>query len=496
MGLIGRAGEQRPSPLLDAEARDDVGEAGPLSSRAELELCADAPAQTHARDRFEGVKAAANKVGDAFDRSCRSVTRTLDRIDDAVLGTIQRPMNAVDALEAAAKRTCSLLHVDDRIAELSPGDTYRLYASVDGAVAGVGGRVKGIQEITRSTDGTYKLVVQGEAGAGMLKRVRVYGIRGQTSAFLNGGAKMEFKFATADEAAQAARSFMGPTAGAISGWMEDGARGVIADATFNTKALRKNLKAVELTGSVSAEIAAQLGLRGQLGAGFLASLGGIAQSAVRLQFQDGAPNQMVLRQHVIPEGVVTGHVANAKTSHLTVCAVEIAHRFDLPDGLASFDLGRRPDQAIKQLAENARATGDLTVSIDAETQGVLAANPAYLNTSTSHGGMETSVTFNGRTADILDCGGLQAALCGNLEEALTRLSPVVKTTVLATPTLTQELGLSWGIGNGLHSYALDVRGQTVARQDPIVEGDGDLQDARRLIEDLIENARSPDFQIG
>lgn len=487
MGLIGRTGDH--APLLLREAADGSNPAAAEPTAPGGVVVCDERTPALPRDRFEGVKAAAGRVGDAVDRSLKAMGDRLDRLDDAMLSAVQRPGEAIEALKETTRRTTRLLHVEERIRDLGPGDSYRLHASVDGSVAGIGGKVKGTQEITRTADGGFKLVVEGEAGAGLFSRIRMHGLRGQSSAFLNGGARVEFQFSTVEDTARAARAFMGPGTGAVSGWMEGGARAVIADIAFDPRVLRKNLTAIELGGGISAELAGELGLRGQLGAGCLGTLEGTADARARIElFEDGA-DQLVLRQRVVPSGKTTGHVGNARTSHSTICGIELAHRFDLPEGFDTVAVGRRPHEAVQQLAEAARTTGKLSVLVDAETQSVLSADPSWLRTSASHGGREIQLMFSGRTEEILASGGLQAALRGDLETALSLLSPAVETSVVVTPFQSHEFGLSWGVGVGVNSYGMDVRGRTIDREDPLVDSKGELQDARRLIEDMIKNPR-------
>ncbi|MGA9524052.1 MAG: hypothetical protein WBV82_21505 [Myxococcaceae bacterium] len=457
-----------------------IGRIGELAGRAAY--AAKNTVEKAVRNVADELSDRAGKVRDVVAERQRDV---FEKVRTAVTETGSQ-------IAKEAEEAVGMLQVEDRIEELGVGDSYKLQAGIDGSGLGIAGRLQGTQTITKDADGGFTLAVNGQAGAGLMARLGATGAGARASAFVNAGATVEFKFATADEAADAARMFMGPKLGGISGLVDGGLKEAIDGVISNPEIFRKNLSAFELSGGVSGDLAAQLGVAGgKLGAGLQGLLQGRADASARIEFKDGEAPQLALRQTVQVNGNASANmVAGASVGGTGKMMIE--ERFELPQGLDPLDVVKDPEGTANRIADSAKRTGELSVTLS----GMGHASKTLGATGSKVGGkgtggdqLETELKLTGKARDVLESGGLKAALDGDLQLALDRLSPVVTVEAKVAPVRIQEAGGTLEGGIGLASAGISLTGTLTDKQAPIAQASGTLDEVLQELSDELKRTR-------
>ncbi|WP_257461572.1 hypothetical protein [Archangium lipolyticum] len=405
-----------------------------------------------------------------------------------------------------ARDTTSLLAIEKDIKALGPGDSYALNASLDGSAFGLAGRLKGSQTITHNKDGTYTLAVNGEAGVGLMSRTGSTGAGTVTAdAFANQSATVEFKFDSAEEVAEAARTFLGPIGGGISGALDGGFQGAIDGATPDYDALLENISAVEISPNVSASVLAEVGFGGASGTsgpadkaggtqqannflGISAGASGKASVSARIEFGDEGPPQLVLSQSVNASVSDSASIPGLEGSIGGSGTVTVQERFTLPEDFSIGDAVRDPLNAAKEIASNAKRTGEVSVTLAANVRGGLGAKAP--NAVGKRGGeLEAKLKFTGGAQDILDSGALQAATRGNFSRAYSALADVTRVEATLTPIETQNTQVSYKGGDGVDSVGVSFGATSIDRQEPILEYKGTVRKATNELAQALEQYR-------
>ncbi|KFA89750.1 hypothetical protein [Archangium violaceum] len=405
-----------------------------------------------------------------------------------------------------ARDTTSLLAIEKDIEALGPGDSYSLNASLDGSAFGLAGRLSGSQTITHNQDGTYTLAVNGEAGVGLMSRTGSTGAGTVTAdAFANQSATVEFTFDSADEVAEAARTFLGPIGGGVSGALDGGIQGAIDGATPDYDALLENISAVEISPNVSASVLAEVGFGGTSGTsgpantpggtqqadsflGISAGASGKASVSARIEFGDEGPPQLVLSQSVNASVSDSASIPGLEGSIGGSGTVTVQERFELPEDFSVGDAVRDPLNAAKEIASNARRTGEVSVTLGANVSGALGANVP--GAAGNRGGeLEAELTFTGGAQDILDSGALQAALQGNFSRAYSALANITQVEATLTPIQTQSTQVSAKGGDGADSLGVSFGATSIDRQEPILEYQGTVQKATQELAQALKQYR-------
>ena len=397
------------------------------------------------------------------------------------------------------------------IDNLGDGDTHTLH--VGGSVSGAGltGQAEGNIEITRGKDDSgkpeYTVSVDAQLGGGV-GGIITQGTRGELSgsATANVGGKVELKFGTPEEAKKAVDTVMATAATAAGGpaGLAADQLGVI-DHIFGASPadlgkLRGNISAVEVQGNVAAEIAAEGGTNLQ---GLSGSAGVKAQHTARVEFENGKPSAVVLKQKLSGEaagaagtgGVVSGE-ANAGVSG----SIEVEERFKIPKDFQLGDLAT--SEGRKKLGKGVEAK----VTFEAELQGgaAVGVTGGPVEASLNKGeGVKATASVKGNPLAILRSGAGNEILRGNFDGALDRLAKVpsdqgglvVEASLERFRTTGIEGGLSIGAGGNGGSLEIGAGTKDFADQ-KLAEYKGDVNkvrgDVNRLVGQVRDNALDPE----
>ncbi|NMO15129.1 hypothetical protein HPC49_04310 [Pyxidicoccus fallax] len=405
----------------------------------------------------------------------RGLAETAERGIDFVAGVGR---NVIDSL----KDKVDFLAIEDRLEELGPNDSYQLSASIDGSVYGIGGRLEGSQTITKNEDGTYTLAVEGEAGAGVMASLERKGAELSADRFSNTSATVEFTFDSAKEAAEAARTFLGPVAGGVSGLIDGGIQGALEGATPDYPALLDNVSALELNPNTSSTLV------GELSGGRFASLGvGNSQELganVRLEFGDGAP-KLVLNQYTSISAETAGSIPGVKGELRGDVKLQVEESFELPEGISVSDVLSDPDGVVKELAKTAVRTGEVSVSLTADVK----AEGKLPFAGTLGGEAEAKLEFTGGVDEVFGSGGLQSLLRGRFGTAFNQFAGVTQLKATLTPYDTDVTEYSKGFGRGLTSFGGGFSATTIDRKDPTFEYSGTVADVRDQLREEVQRLR-------
>ena len=404
--------------------------------------------------------------------AAREAAETAERGVDFVQGVGRK---VIDSL----KDKVDVLAIEDQLEDLGPNDSYQLSASIDGSAYGIGGRLEGTQTVTKNEDGTYTLAVEGEAGAGLMANLKNKGTELSGEAFSNTSATVEFTFDSAKEAADAARTFLGPVAGGVSGFLDGGLGGALDGATPDYPALLDNVSALELNPSSSSALVGELG-GGKLGLGSSRELG----ANVRLEFGDGAP-KLVLNQYTSVSAETAGSIPGVKGELSGDVKLQVEESFELPEGISVSDVLKDPDGVVKELAKTAVHTGEVSVSLtaDVKAQGKLPIVGGF------GGQAEAKLEFSGGVDEVFGSGGLESLVRGQFGTAFDQFAKVTQLKATLTPYDTDVTEFSQGFGRGAFSFGGGVSATTTDRKDPTFEYSGTVKDVRDNLRDEVNRLR-------
>ena len=402
------------------------------------------------------------------------------------------------------------------IDKLGTGDKYTLglggSASVEGAKVYGAGQI----EVSKGDDGAYTVAVDGKVGGGIYGQLGAsVGGKAEASgeATLGVGGKVEFKFATAEEAKRATEVLLRQAAvSAVASSPAGIAAGPLAQQAIGPSAedlkfLGDNISALELRGEAAAKIGGELGLgeRGVAVAGAFGEAKVETVAAARIEFEKGKPPTLVVKQDYTGEvsaGVKAGlDYSNGAPKNPNEASllpslggsakgtVSVESRITLPSNINVANLKQDPLGTIKAAGVEMgnSAQSKVTVTLEGNGQAV-----------GTGGGMEAKVEFSAKPADLMRSGAIQQALAGNFEGAFKAAGD--KTEVKASLTPFTKHGVSLSPEVSIMGFGVGLEGQAV-RQDmadkPLWEFKGNATQAGQGVDkflkdhpELVEAARA------
>ena len=247
----------------------------------------------------------ANGYDDAADELVGrhgTLEEVLDQAKDAGAATAEAAGYVVDIIENAGEPVLTFikekavepivdlfidaLGIDDGVDSLeNPGDTFTIGGYVE-VNAEVHARVDASLECTMNEDGTYTVAadVEGELGAHLTAGLASGGPE------LEQGARVEFTFATAEEAKEAMEAMALAAAGSSLVAAAPGGPALVTGIAGGTMAmLQENISAIEFSAEVSAELDASLANVGGLTPDLSAYGEVSAGTTYRMEFRDEGP---------------------------------------------------------------------------------------------------------------------------------------------------------------------------------------------------------------
>ncbi|MHB8872485.1 MAG: hypothetical protein ACYC8T_02250 [Myxococcaceae bacterium] len=271
-----------------------------------------------ATDLGEGVL---HVVSEAGEFAVDVTQNTVDLVGDAASWTADQVGNAAQyAIEQGLKLAGPVLDkvrdlaregidkglgISENIDSLQPGDKLSVGGSFE-AQLGVQIEASADLQVAMDTgpDGRPIYTVSGEVEAGV-----GIGVGGSGTAGVGG--KMEFTFDNPEDAAKAAKILAAGAAGVVA---LGSPAAVLAPALLpspdDLSFLHRNLKSVEVSGSVGAEFEAAAGVEGEVE----------GEAAFRLDFEDGKPVSMTRETEVAVQGSAGGPLEMFEGSGLTIPA--------------------------------------------------------------------------------------------------------------------------------------------------------------------------------
>ncbi len=395
------------------------------------------------------------------------------------------PVGTTQDIIEFARDTVDLLAIEENIEDLGPGDSYSLDASLDGSVYGIAGRLEGSQTITKNEDGSFTLAVTGQAGLGLMSRSGTTGAGTLTAdAYANHSGTVEFTFDSAEETAEAARTFLGPVGGAVSGALDGGLDGALEGATPDYDSLLENISAVEISPSISGGILAEVGF-GQRGGssgteesgasaepksilGISAGISGEASVGARIEFPDDGPPKLIVSQSIDVSVADSASIPGLKANLSGGASVTVEESFELPEGFSIGDAISDPLTAAQEIASSARRTGEVSVTLSGHVAG---------GVKSKGGELEAELRFTGGVDEVLDSGAIEDAVQGRFGKAFAALEEITEVEASLTPVTTDTTGVSYQGGDGVDSVGVSFSSTTVDRHDPILEYQGTLDEA-------------------
>ncbi|WP_164012344.1 hypothetical protein [Pyxidicoccus trucidator] len=387
---------------------------------------------------------------------------------------------------------------------LGDGDSHTLH--VGGSVSGAGltGKAEGNIEISRGKDDSgkdeYTVSVDAQVGGG-IGGILTQGTKGELSgsATANVGGKVELKFGSAKEAKEAVDTMMATAATAAAGPAGAAADqlGVI-DHIFGASPgdlgkLRDNISAVEVQGNIAAEISAEGGTSLQ---GLSGSADVQAQHTARVEFENGQPSAVVLKQKISgnAEGAVsTGGGVSGEVNGGVSGSIEVEERFNIPKDFQLSDLATSEGRG--RLVKDAEAK----VTFEAELQGgrAVGVTSGPVEASLNQGeGVKATASVKGNPQAILESGAGGEILRGNFDGALDKLGRVpsdkgglvVEASLERFRTTGIEGGLSVGAGGNGGSLEIGAGTKDFA-DEKLAEYKGDVNQVRRDVDRLVNKVR-------
>ncbi|WP_434381620.1 hypothetical protein [Melittangium boletus] len=444
-----------------------------------------------ARSVGGAVADTARSVGGAVADTARSVGGAVADTAQTVGGAVAEGAQAAGGLaNELADKYLNQLDVKSRVGELGVGDTWTAGGSVDvdGRVAQVG--VDGDVAVTR-TDKGYVVSVDGQVAAGVgVSAEGMGGAGASANAQLQAGARVEFTYATPEEATQAARAFMGPTGMASSIISGDGVSG----ATVDPRSLMDHMSAVEFSGGAAAGMAADVGYPGMSAE---ASGNAEAEVKVRIERDPSQPNKPA--ELVVQESYSVNYAAEAKAGsenygpNASAAAgfqgkVTAEQRMVLPPDVT-------PGSALADpTGTTARLTGQFlndprsTMSVTLQTQTTANAQVnGEAPPDTAH-----TIKLTGNPRQVLDSGALDQALHGDFLGAARTLAPITSAEA-KTETVDTEDQTYVDYG-GVNAEASTTDREVVARQGDTRDANGRVTD-RYTGEELLRDILSGQVEV-
>lgn len=399
----------------------------------------------------------------------------------------------------------------DAIDGLGDGDKHTLHVGGSVSASGLTGAAEGNIEISRGKDDKgkdeYTVSVDAQVGGGV-GGIITQGTKGELSgsATANVGGKVELKFDNAKDAKKAVDTIMATAATGATGVTGLAADKLgIIDHVFGASPadlgkLKDNISAVEVQGNVAAEIAAEGGTSLQ---GLSGGAGVKAQHTARVEFENGQPSAVVLKQTLSGNaegGVSGGTVGTGGVSGSVNGSIEVEEKFNIPEGFELSDLAT--SEGRSKLVKEAEAKVTFSAELQGGTSAGLTGGPVEASLEQGEG-VKGTASVKGNPVAILQSGAGQEILRGNFDGALDKLGRVptgkgglvVEASLERFRTTSINGGLSIGAGGNGGSVEIGAETQDVADQ-KLAEYKGDVNKVRRDVDQLVDqvhdNALDPE----
>ncbi|SES88017.1 perilipin family protein [Stigmatella erecta] len=409
-----------------------------------------------------------NRMGEALQNA--PTANPLQKMANQVTGgLLQTGADLVRDPVETARAAQDALTLSSEVDSLKEGESAKVSLSGEGNVALVSAKAKGELEVKRNKEadgGGYTVSVNGEVGAGVAAKLGAKGAADAgASAYGTAGAKVEFKFATAEEAKQAtdliSRAAVTAGAGVANPLAGVAANQVLGDPLSEVASLKDNVSAMEfklgaegsLTGSVGAS-----GLGDVVGVGAKASLNGKTDATARVEFKDGHPAKVALKQSVELSGQVGASAgldipgSNGSSASLPGGAsaegkaglkVELEQSFNLPKDFDPASLVTDPSGAARQIQATAQDSQQVKLTATDSRQGSL--KGLGFNGSA---GQEVKIEMTAKAADLARSGAVDRLLEGDIGQAVTQAGSAVQTKTTLQEKVTEGNNLSVGLHAG------------------------------------------------
>ncbi|WP_232293605.1 hypothetical protein [Stigmatella aurantiaca] len=388
-------------------------------------------------------------------------------------GVLQTGADVVRDPVETARTAKDALTLSSEVDSLKPGESAKVSLSGEGNVALVGAKAKGEMEVKRNKDeegGGYTVSVNGEVGAGVVAKLGAKGAaEAGASAYGTAGAKVEFKFATAEEAKRAtdaiSRAALTAGAGAANPVAGVAANEVLGDPLSDVAALKDNVSAMEFKVGAEGNLSGSIGTKGLgdvVGVGAKASLDGKVDTTARVEFKDGHPSKVSIKQGA-ELGAQAGASAglnvpgsNGSSASLPGGAsidgkagvkVELEQSFNLPKDFDPSSLVTDPSNAARQINATAQDSQQVKLTVTDSRQGSL--KGLGFNGSA---GQEVKVEMTAKPEDLARSGAVDSLLEGDIGRAVTQAGDAIQTKATLQEKVTEgnnaSVGLHVGVGGG------------------------------------------------
>ena len=414
-----------------------------------------------------------------------------------------------------------VLNVNKQVETLEPGESISTSLGVEGDGAGIAAKINGEMSVRRldadsvaanGGKGEYVVRVGGEVGVGVMAKAGAKFAEAGAEAFATAGGQVEFRFDTKEEAMAATKTIAEFAAVSALSTMPMGfaasyaANHALGNPAADLAKLKDNLTAVEVKVGVEGQAKASAGLSGsrmlgakggdgvddaaaaagksglgqkikdnalgQLKAEVGAKVSADVEMTARLEFKNGQPTGIALREELELSGSAAANAAaglfavkvGGQANAYAQGKVRVEQRFDLPADFSFGELVRSPGATIDEVAKTAGETA--TTSIRFDGVATAGANLKIPGSRQESDGYRARIELEGKTADILRSGALDEVFSGDFAAALEALDDATVASGFVDPVrVTQQdlgIGLHLGVAGGeikAESLRVDVTGQ-------------------------------------
>lgn len=466
------------------------------------EAAAQVPGQVQ-----KGLETLQREGQKAFDQVRQAAQPHIDRGVETVRQGLETARQGVQALGNAvtdfAKDVSQATDINANVKALGEGDSYTLKVGAEG---GAGVKVGGEHQIeVKHENGKYTVSADSSLSVGvdigLNAKIPGFAAGPEAQAKAGLGAKVEYEFKSAEDAAKAAEILakqaranaasaaasstpLGPLAG-------QAAQAALGPSKEELQFLQQNVSAVELkvSGNANAAVEATLGQRGIAAAS--AGLEGEVSTAntLRIEMENGKPSALVIKSEAEGQvgggaGVGANQEAASREGSMGLLGgsgslkVESETKVPLPGNFDAGALARDPAGTLNTLL---RDTGN---GMETKTTATLDLNGSALGNG---GGLETKVEFSGKPADLARAA-LPALARGDLPGALQGLGDRTEVSASITPYSTRGVSFNpevevAGVGVGVE---FEAQRKDMADQ-PLWQYKGTATEAGRNINQFIKD---------
>ncbi|MBN8465425.1 hypothetical protein JYJ95_02820 [Corallococcus exiguus] len=360
-----------------------------------------------------------NKVVEEGKDLVGDVKDTAIEVKDTV---VEEGGKAVDALKGKVEEWKESVDYKKSIDNLGPGDTYSLHVGGDVSIETAKAYGTADLQCTRNDKGEYIVSADGELGAGLYGQVGgSAGARAKIEGEATGGvgAKVEMKFASAEEAKRAMDTLVRSTTPGSALLGPPSAK----DLEFSMK----HVSAVEVRGAAAAKLAGEagVGVRGAADVGAFAEAGVKLQVSARIEFDANRKPSMVIKEELsgnvtagaeagLPGGQARSGVQKdsglgQEFSGSLKGSLTLQTKVDMPGNVDPLKLVQDPVGALADVGKQQLRSLETTATVKVQAEGTAGA--------VAKGGVEGTFVLKMNAGEKLDAKVLDAALHGEFRKA-------------------------------------------------------------------------------